>query len=233
MTALPGHRLAAVVTLPVAEHAAASLQPLADRSPLARVVDDCLEAVADPAAIVVAVAEHLGDDVRASLARDGLDGVNVEVVAGLAGRPQCLIAALERIVAEPVSASLVLVYDVRQPLTPSNLTQRVVERLMQGAPVVLPVLPVTDSVKVVDERGVVTASLDRSTLQAVQYPRGFTVDHLGRLLDDSVAEFDEAVEAFGSTVPIVTVEGDAEAVVVDLPHDRAFLEAVIAGRSAR
>ncbi len=230
MTALPGQRLAAVVTLPADEHAAASLQPLAGRSPLARVVDDCLEAVADPTAVVVAVAEHLADDVRASLARDGLDSVDVEVVSEPASRAQCLAAALEKIVAEPVSASLVLVYDIRQPLTPSDLSKRVVERLTQGASVVLPVQPVTDSVKVVDERGVVTASLDRSTLQTVQYPRGFAADHLRRLLGDSVGEFDEAAEAIRSTAPIATVDGDAEGVAVDLPHDRPFLEAVIAAR---
>nr|WP_234712873.1 2-C-methyl-D-erythritol 4-phosphate cytidylyltransferase [Mycolicibacterium komanii]CRL73243.1 4-diphosphocytidyl-2-methyl-D-erythritol synthase [Mycolicibacterium komanii] len=227
MTALPGQGLAAVVTLPAAEHAAASLQPVAGRSPLARVVDDCLEAVADPTAVVVAVAEHLTDDVRASLVRDGL---GVEVVVGSASRAQCLTAAFERVVAEPVSASHVLVYDIRQPLTPSDLVRRVVEGLTQGAPAVLPVLPVTDSVKVVDEHGVVTASLDRSTLQTVQYPRGFAADHLGRLLEDSVGEFDEAVEAIRSAVPIATVDGDAAAIAVDLPHDGPFLEAVIAAR---
>lgn len=230
MTAFPGQRLAAVVTLPADEHAAASLQPLAGRSPLARVVDDCLEAVADRTAFVVAVGEPLADEVRAALARDALDAVCVEVVGGSASREQCLVAALERVVAEPVSATHVLVYDVRQPLTPSDLSKRVVEGLTRGASVVLPVQPVTDSVKVVDDRGVVTASLDRSTLQTVQYPRGFAAEHLGRLLEDSVGEFDEAVEAIRSTVPIDTVDGDGEAVAVDLPHDRPFLEAVIAAR---
>ncbi|OBK73640.1 2-C-methyl-D-erythritol 4-phosphate cytidylyltransferase [Mycobacterium sp. 1164985.4] len=230
MTALPGQRLAAVVTLPADERAPASLQRVAGRSPLARVVDDCLQAVADGTAIVVAVAEAIGGDVRASLARDGLDDVYVEGVGGSASRAQCLAAAVERVVAEPVSASHVLVYDVRQPLTPSDLSRRVAEGLTHGAPVVLPVQPVTDSVKVVDERGVVTASLDRSTLQTVQYPRGFAAGHLGRLLEGQVGEFDEAVEAIRSMAPIATVDGDAQAVAVDLPHDGPFLEAVIAAR---
>nr|WP_228768880.1 2-C-methyl-D-erythritol 4-phosphate cytidylyltransferase [Mycolicibacterium malmesburyense]CRL74672.1 4-diphosphocytidyl-2-methyl-D-erythritol synthase [Mycolicibacterium malmesburyense] len=230
MTATPGQRLAAVITLPAAEYAAASLEPLAGRAPLTRVVHACLEAVADPAAVVVAVAESLAGDVRALLARDGLATVGVAVVDGPASRAQCLAAALETVVAEPVWASLVLVYDVCQPLTPSDLSKRVVERLTRETPVVLPVQPVTDSVKVVDEGGVVTASLDRSTLQTVQHPRGFAADHLRRLLADAVGEFDEAAEAIRSGAPIITVDGDAEAVAVALPHDRAFLEAVIAGR---
>lgn len=231
MTAFSGHRLAAVVALPAAEFP--SLEPLAGPSPLARVVHDCLEAVGDPTAVVVAVAEHLADDVRALLARGGSDAVGLEVIGGPASRAQCLAAALERVAAEPVSASVVLVYDVRQPLTPSSLRDRVVERLTEGAPVVLPVLPVTDSVKAVDDRGVVTASLDRSTLQTVQYPRGFAADHLRRLVAGSVGEFDEALEAIGSAVPIVTVDGDAEAITVELPRDGAFLEALIASRRAR
>lgn len=230
MTALPGQRLAAVVTLPADERAAASLQRVAGRSPLARVVDDCLQAVPECTAVVVAVDEAIAGDVRASLARDGLDAVYVEGVGGSASRARCLAAAVEKVVAEPVSASHVLVYDVRQPLTPSDLSRRVAEGLTRGASVVLPVQPVTDSVKVIDERGVVTASLDRSTLQTVQYPRGFAAGHLGRLLEGRVGEFDEAVEAIRSTVPIATVDGDAEAVAVDLPHDGPFLEAVIAAR---
>ncbi|KUI16470.1 hypothetical protein AU193_09285 [Mycobacterium sp. GA-1285] len=233
MTALPGQRLAAVVTLPAADYAAASLQPQGGRSPLARVVHDCLEAVADPAAVGVAVAEHLADDVRALLAREESGAVDLVVIGGPATRAQCLAAALEHVVAEPVSASLVLVYDVRQPLTPPRLQDRVVERLTQGASVVLPVLAVTDSVKVVDEHGVVTASLDRSILQTVQYPRGFAAEHLRRLVVGSVGEFDETVEAIRSTLPIVTVDGDAEAVTVELPHDGPLLEAVIASRGAR
>ncbi|MFV9635723.1 IspD/TarI family cytidylyltransferase [Mycobacterium neumannii] len=228
MTALTGQSLAAVVTVPAAESAA--LEPVAGRSPLSRVVHDCLKAVTDPARAVVAVAEQLADDARALLAGDRLP-VGLVVVAGTATRAQCLTAALEKVAAEPVSASHVLVYDVTQPLTPSELQARVVERLRQGASVVLPVLPVTDSVKVVDQRGVVTASLDRSTLQTVQYPRGFAADHLGRLIAESGGEFDEAVEAIRSAVPVVTVDGDAEAVTVDLPHDGTLLEAIIASRA--
>ncbi|MGE2722865.1 IspD/TarI family cytidylyltransferase [Mycolicibacterium celeriflavum] len=230
MTASPGQGLAAVVTLPAAEYAAASLEPLAGRTPLTRVVQACLEAVTDPATVAVGVAVSLADDVRALLARDGLPAVGVAEVGGQASRAQCLAAALEMVVAEPISASMVLVYDVRQPLTPSSLSVRVVESLTHGATVVLPVQPVTDSVKVVDEGGAVTASLDRSTLQIVQFPRGFAAVHLRRLLADSVGGFDEAAEAIRSAAPIVTVDGDAEAVTAELPSDRAFLEAVIAGR---
>ncbi|KUH80167.1 MULTISPECIES: 2-C-methyl-D-erythritol 4-phosphate cytidylyltransferase [unclassified Mycobacterium] len=230
MTATPAQRLSAIVPLPLADHAAAVFQPLAGQAPLARVVRDCLDAVADPARVVVSVAEHLAGDVRDLLTREGMAAVAVAVAEGPAARAQCLAAALEHVVSQPFSAPFVLVHDVRQPLTPPDLRDRVIARLVDGAPVVLPVLPVTDSVKVVDDRGAVITSLDRSTLQAVQFPRGFAADHLARLLAESAGEFDEAVAAIRSATPITTVDGDAEAVLAELPHDSEFLEALIASR---
>ncbi|BBY41766.1 hypothetical protein MCEL_00610 [Mycolicibacterium celeriflavum] len=202
--------------------------PLAGHAPLARVVRHCLDAVADPARVVVAVAEHLAGEVRELLTREGMPAVAVAVTDGSATREQCLTAALEYVVRQPVSTLFVLVYDVRQPLTPSGLADRVIERLVDGAPVVLPVLPVTDSVKVVDERGAVITSVDRSTLQAVQFPRGFAADHLARLLTESAGEFDEAVAAIRSATPITTVVGDTQAVIAELPRDASFLEALMA-----
>lgn len=218
--------------LPSADHAAAVFQPLAGHAPLARVVRQCLDAVADPARVVVAVAEQGAGDVHELLAHEGLAAVEVAVADGPATRAQCLTTALEHFQLQRVPAQLVLVHDVRQPLTPPDLQNRVIERLVDGAPVVLSVLPVTDSVKVVDERGAVIASVDRSALQTVQFPRGFTADHLVRLLAESTGEFDEAVAAIRSATPITTVDGDAQAVLAELPRDASFLEALIATRRA-
>ncbi|WP_165827693.1 2-C-methyl-D-erythritol 4-phosphate cytidylyltransferase [Mycolicibacterium sp. GF69] len=228
-----GQGLAAVLPVPFTEHAAAVLEPVAGQSCLLRVVRSCLDAVDDPARVIVAAAEPLAGDLRQHLVRDGLDAVNVTVADGPATRAACLAVALKEAVSKPVSASSVLVYDVRQPLTTAALGDRVVRRLAEGAAVVLPVLAVTDSVKAVDEHGAIIASLDRSTLQSVQHPRGFAVADLRRLLTGAVGEFDEVLEAIRAAVPIATVDGDPEAIAVDLPHDAPFLEAVIASRRAR
>ena len=253
MTASRGQRVAAILPLPFPERVAAALEPLAGQSPLVRVVRDALAAVVDPTALSVAVAERFAGDVSEHLAHEGLGAVGVAVVGGPATRAQCLAAALEQVGSAPVSARFVLVYDVRQPLTSAEVRDRVVERLTGATPVVLPVLAVTDSVKAVDGRGVVVASLDRSALQSVQYPRGFAADLLARLLTESAGEsdagkfdaekfdaekfdaekFDEAVEAIRAAVPISTVDGDPEAIAVDLPHDAPYLEAVIASRRRR
>lgn len=221
--------------LPLADRAV--IRPVAGQAPLARMVLDLLDAVPGPGDVVVVLAEPLVRDVRALFARDGLQAVSMAVVDASATRAQFLAAALEHVVRDPVSTH-VLVHDVRQPLIPSEVRNRVVERLAQGAPVVLPVQPVTDSVKAVDESGQVIASLDRSTLQTVQFPRGFTADVLTRLLAGSAGEFDagefdEVRAAIRSSLPIALVDGDTEGFGADLSYDAPFLEAVIASRRAR
>jgi 2-C-methyl-D-erythritol 4-phosphate cytidylyltransferase len=95
----------------------------------------------------------------------------------------------------------------------------------------MPVLAVTDSVKAVDARGSVTGTLDRSTLRAVQYPRGFTADQLSQLLAGRTSdEFDELDAALHIGTPITLVDGDSDAFVVELPRDAAFVEAILACR---
>ena len=125
----------------------------------------------------------------------------------------------------------VLIHDIRRPLAPARLRDRVIAALRAGSPVVMPVLAVTDSVKAVDGQGSVTDTLDRSTLRAVQYPRGFIVDQLSRLLAGRTSDdFDELDESLRTGTPITLIDGDADAFVVELPRDTAFVEAIIACR---
>jgi len=81
-------------------------------------------------------------------------------------------------------------------------------------------------VKAVDRDGVVTATVDRSTLRAAQYPRGFATGELARLL--AAGEPDEVAAAIRLRVPVTVVEGDGDAFVADLPGDAAYVDAVIA-----
>jgi 2-C-methyl-D-erythritol 4-phosphate cytidylyltransferase len=90
---------------------------------------------------------------------------------------------------------------------------------------------VTDSVKAVDARGAVTATIDRSTLRAAQYPRGFAVDQLLGLLDGRASDdFDELDEALRAGAPLTVVDGEPDGFAVELPRDSTFVEAIIACR---
>jgi 2-C-methyl-D-erythritol 4-phosphate cytidylyltransferase len=223
--------VSAIVPLPitVADNKAAAFVPLAGQPPLTRVVRAMLGGV--PESVVVAAAEPLISDVRESLAAHGLSSVGMVAVKGQGLRAHCVAAALEYLAGKSLSAHYVLIGDIRRPLASADLRDRVAAALRSGADVVMPALPLTDSVKAIDARGSVTGTLDRSTLRAVQYPRGFTVDQLSLLLAGRTSdEFDELEEALRAGASITIVEGDPDAFVTELPRDAAFVDAIIACR---
>ncbi len=217
--------LAAILPLPATyvDNAAAAFDPLAGTAPLARVVRTMRGAA------VVAVAGPLVGAVRESLAAHGLSAVGVAVAEDPGTRAQCLAAGLHYLQDQPRH---VLIHDIRRPLAPEGVRDRVIAGLQAGNPVVMPVLAVTDSVKAVDANGSVTGTLDRSTLRAVQYPRGFTADQLSQLLAGTSDEFDELNASLRTGTPITFVDGDSDAFAVELPRDVAFVEAIITCRPA-
>jgi len=213
--------LAAILPLP-ATLADNAFTPLAGEAPLVRVARGMLGAA------VVATAASLVGRVRETLAAQGLSAVDVASVHEPGSRAQYLSAGLALLHDSP---SHVLIHDVQRPLTPESVRDRVIAALLAGSPVVYPVLAVTDSVKAVDANGSVTGTLDRSMLRAVQYPRGFTIDGLARLLAGRTSEaFDELDETLRTGMPVALVDGDADAFVVELPRDTDYVEAIIASR---
>jgi 2-C-methyl-D-erythritol 4-phosphate cytidylyltransferase len=216
--------LAAIVPLPAmyVDNVAAAVDRLAGEAPLARVVRTMRGTA------VVAVAGPLVGAIRESLAAHGLSAVGVAVAEDPGSRAQCLAAGLEYLKEQPRH---ILIHDIRRPLAPDGVRDRVIAGLQAGNPVVMPALAVTDSVKAVDERGSVTGTLDRSMLRAVQYPRGFSADQLSQLLTGRTSdEFDELDESLRTGTPITIVDGDPDAFGVELPRDAAFVEAIIACR---
>jgi 2-C-methyl-D-erythritol 4-phosphate cytidylyltransferase len=217
--------LAAILPLPdrFADDADAIFAPLAGEAPLVRVARTMLGAA------VIAAAQPLADAVREALDAHGLSAIGVTAAEDPGSRWQCLKAGLQYLTNQPRH---VLVHDVRRPLAPASLRDRVIGALQSGSPVVMPVLAVTDSVKAVDAGGSVTGTLDRSTLRAVQSPRGFAADHLARLLTECTTdEFDDLDQALRMSAPITFVDGDSDAFTIELPRDTAFVEAIIACRS--
>ena len=214
--------LAAILPLP-ATLADNAFVPLAGEAPLVRVARAMLGAA------VVAAAAPLVDRVRETLAAQGLSTVAVVAAEDPGSRAQCLLAGLRHFRDPPQH---VLIHDIRRPLAPASLRDRVIAALQAGNPVVMPTLPVTDSVKAVDAQGLVTSTLDRSALRAVQHPRGFTVEGLSELLAGCASDdFDELDETLRTGMPITLVDGDADAFVVELPRDTAYVEAIIECRT--
>ncbi len=110
-------------------------------------------------------------------------GAELSVVAGGATRVASVRAALDVL---PPDVDVVLVHDAARPLAPSSLADAVVAAVHAGADAVVPGVPVPDTVKRV-EGDVVTSTVDRSDLRAVQTPQGFRRDVLDRAHRAAVA----------------------------------------------
>jgi 2-C-methyl-D-erythritol 4-phosphate cytidylyltransferase len=131
------------------------------------------------------------------------------------------------------SVDVVLVHDAARALAPASLVARVVAAVEAGVSAVVPVIPVADTVKEVDDAGRVLATIDRTALRAVQTPQGFRRDVLARAHEAAgdIDASDDAglVERIG--VEVVTVTGSAEALKVTTHSDLLVAEALLRERT--
>jgi 2-C-methyl-D-erythritol 4-phosphate cytidylyltransferase len=172
-----------------------------------------LVVVAAPAADVESVRELL-----ASVAP-------VIVVAGGAERQESVSLALAQV---PADIAIVLVHDAARALTPPELIESVASAVRGGLPAVIPVLPVVDTVKQVDDGEVVIGTVDRSALRSVQTPQGFRHDVLAAAhaaAADSLTDDAGLVEKVG--LPVTCVPGSELAMKITRPLDLILAEALL------
>lgn len=208
---------------------------------LVRAVDGLLESGVVDLVLVAAPAELVGR------AEELLVGRPVRVLAGGADRTASVLCALRALHDQDpngvhtgdersgsadgdgrVAVDVVLVHDAARPLTPAALVAAVVTAVRSGHRAVIPVLPLVDTVKQVDDSGRVLATVDRSALRAVQTPQGFEPDlllraHLVASATGAAATDDAGlVEALGE--PVHTVPGDPMALKITTPWDHRLAE---------
>jgi 2-C-methyl-D-erythritol 4-phosphate cytidylyltransferase len=182
-----------------------------------RVVDWSVSAAA-------AVSEGVVLVVPAELVADTqVDGAD-RVVAGGATRSASVRAGLAAI---PGDADIVIVHDAARPAASVELFESVVEAVLAGAAGAVPGVPVADTIKMVDEDGVVYETLPRDELVAVQTPQAFRADVLRQVHQGDPDATDDAalVELAGGLVMVVP--GEAGNVKLTLPADLERLEAAL------
>jgi 2-C-methyl-D-erythritol 4-phosphate cytidylyltransferase len=184
-----------------------------------RVIDWALEGARAVATGVVAV---VPDPTRTEA------GADVAVVGG-ATRSESVRAGLAAV---PEEADVVVVHDAARPLAPIALFEAVVAAVVAGADGAVPGLPVTDTVKQVED-AVVVATLDRTALVAVQTPQAFRASVLRAAHASGADDTDDAalVEATGGRV--VVVPGDPVNAKLTTSHDLVLARAVVAGLAGR
>lgn len=119
--------------------------------------------------------------------------------------------------------AVVLVHDALRAFTPQRTIREVMDTVRNRSGVVVPVLPMSDTVKTTDDAGVITATVDRDGLRAAQTPVGFSLTAFRAALAES------ADPGFDSVAGAVTVPGDPDAMRVASAFELTLAEALVAG----
>lgn len=143
----------------------------------------------------------------------------IRIVAGGSERGASVQNALVEV---PAEADVILIHDAARPLVTADVIERALAAAARGLNAVVAV-PVTDTIKEVDEGGRIIGSPDRRTLWAAQtpqaFPRAAIADAYARAAREGVSATDDAalIARYGGTV--IVIEGDAANIKVTTPAD--------------
>jgi 2-C-methyl-D-erythritol 4-phosphate cytidylyltransferase len=159
----------------------------------------------------------------------------LEGVTAVAGGPTRSASVRAALAAAP-PGDVVVVHDAARPLVEPEHFEATVAALA-GVDCAVAAAPVSDTIKEAGEDRIVTATLDRSALWAVQTPQAFRREALERALDVDEAVLERAtddawlVERAGGRVRVV--ESTPANLKVTTPHDLRVAEALLADRLPR
>ena len=168
-------------------------------------------------------------DHAAEAARAVSDGVvvvvplaDVEAEGGVAGGATRSESVRAGLAAVPPTATIICVHDAARPFASAELFAAVIGAISHGADAAIPGIAVTDTIKRIDDDGIVIETPPRSALVAVQTPQAFRASVLraahasGRDATDDAA----LVEMCGGRV--VVVAGDQDNRKITHPDDLAW-----------
>jgi 2-C-methyl-D-erythritol 4-phosphate cytidylyltransferase len=191
-----------------------------------------------PKALVEIAGRTLLDWSLAALHAAGIDQVVVALPEGAEAPRGCIgvrggatrsASVRAALAAAPPGADIV-VHDAARPLAPPELFRETLAAL-ETHDCAIAAAPVTDTIKQADEALTVTATLDRSTLWAIQTPQAFRRDALERALDVDDAILARAtddawlIERAGGSVRIV--ESTPANFKITTPHDLRVAELLL------
>lgn len=152
------------------------------------------------------------------------------IVAGGAERQQSVRRGLEA-----ASGEWVLVHDAVRPLVTPDAVRRCMALARDTGAAVLAV-PVKDTIKIVNEAGIITATPDRRMLRAVQTPQAFRramlLDCHERAEREQFAATDDAMIVERCGHPVASAEGEYTNIKITTPDDLTAAEWLLRERKA-
>ena len=125
------------------------------------------------------------------------------------------------------TADIVLIHDAARCFTPVEVFERVASAVAETGSSVIPVLPVVDSIKTVNQ-DLVLGTVDRDELRIAQTPQGFKREQIISAYENAHSDYtDDAslVQAQGAMVSYVT--GDKMAFKITVQADLEYAELLL------
>jgi len=152
----------------------------------------------------------------------------LEPVSGGATRQASVRAGLEALA--PREPDIVLVHDAARPFASGDLIARAIDAAKKtGA--AIPALPVTDTVKRINDAGIIEATLDRNAIRLVQTPQAFAFPALLEAHRRAVAQgrddfTDDAAIAEWAGMTVSVFAGERGNIKLTTPEDFARAEVI-------
>nr|WP_255433520.1 2-C-methyl-D-erythritol 4-phosphate cytidylyltransferase [Tessaracoccus sp. MC1865] len=188
-----------------------------------------VDALVDGGVTAVVVAIPAGFEAEFDQQLDGVP-VPVQCVQGGASRQESVAHGLAAL--EAPADAVVLVHDAARALVPPAVVRSVADAVARGAEAAIPVVPVVDSVRRVDEDTSVV--VNRARLRAVQTPQGARLGALrhahAAVAAEGVEVTDDATVCEFAGMHVSLVAGHRDALKITEPTDLIVAAAILQNR---
>lgn len=150
--------------------------------------------------------------------------VELKIVGGGHNRSMSVWLGLQE-----VETEFVLVHDAARCVVPTYLFSQVVDQIGLDTGCI-PILPITDTIVLVDDKETVCGLTDRANFRMVQTPQGFRTMQLKEtfLKTGIDTEFtDESTRFHSAGLKVVTIPGDKDNIKLTWPSDIWLVAAII------
>ena len=180
--------------------------------------------------LVITVQSQEVNHVHSLLRRHGCTDSRIHITEGGAERHLSVARGL----AHPSldEADVVLIHDAVRPLASVALYNAIAQAAYTyGA--AIPVIAVTDTIKRIDQDGVIIDTVDRSSMRRAQTPQGFSRERI-RVIYASALERGEAATDCSALceragVDVHTIAGEENNIKITTPFDRALASLLLNG----
>lgn len=200
-----------------------ALVKISDKTLLEHALENILE-VKDLIQVVVASHEDRVEEFEKIAREFAGDKVKLSFTPGGLSRQGSIANALREVTDQ---AEVVLIHDAARCFTPACVFDRVAKAVIETGSAVIPVLPVVDTIKNVNQ-DVVLSTVDRDSLRIAQTPQGFFRAQIVKGYAEVTEDFtDDASLLQSQGVLVSSVLGDAMAFKITVQADLEYAELLL------